>query len=183
MLAAGLFSPVPARSVTHPRSARSTLLDVPPPVARTLPAHHSFETEFDVKKRITLHGTVTKVVWASPHAWIHLDVKDSNGRVVTWAIQAAAPSVLATHGWRRSSVLPGMFITIDAFLSRDGTPTVNGRDVTFPDGRKLCANIPCACCRQGRPLKTRYSRLNAAQTISTSQPAAGEAAPLYGATL
>jgi hypothetical protein len=100
-----------------------------------------------VKKRITLHGTVTKVVWRSPHAWVYLDVSDSNGSVVNWAIQAAAPSVLATRGWRRSSVLPGMFITIDAFLARDGTATVNGRDVTFPDGRKLCANIPCKCCR------------------------------------
>ena len=87
--------------------------------------HHSFEAAFDVQKRISLQGVVTKVEWVSPHTWIYLDVKGTDGS-------------------------PGMFITIDAFLAKDGSPMVNGRDLTFLDGRQLCANIPCRCCRGPR---------------------------------
>jgi len=112
--------------------------------------HHSFEAAFDVQKRITLQGVVTKVEWVSPHTWIYLDVKGTDGSVVNWAVEASSPGVLASRGWRRSTVLPGMFITIDAFLAKDGSPMVNGRDLTFPDGRQLCANIPCRCCRGPR---------------------------------
>ena len=45
--------------------------------AATLPAtaHHAFSTEFDAKQPITLKGTITRVEWINPHAWIHLDVK------------------------------------------------------------------------------------------------------------
>jgi hypothetical protein len=67
--------------------------------------------------------------------------------VVNWAVQAASPGVLSSRGWRRASVLPGMVVTIDAFRAKDEAARANGRDITFPDGRKLCANIPCRCCR------------------------------------
>ena len=112
--------------------------------------HHSFEAAFDVQKRISLQGVVTKVEWVSPHTWIYLDVKGTDGSVVNWAVEASSPGVLASRGWRRLTVLPGMFITIDAFLAKDGSPMVNGRDLTFLDGRQLCANIPCRCCRGPR---------------------------------
>jgi hypothetical protein len=26
-------------------------------------------------------------------------------------------------------------------------PVLHGRDITLADGRTLCANIPCRCCR------------------------------------
>src|SRR5262249_35542530 len=120
------------------------------PSGLSQPRHHAFEAEFDIGKRVTLQGVVTKVEWVSPHAWIYLDVTAPDGAVVNWAIQASSPGVLASRGWRRSSVLPGMFITIDAFLAKNGSLTVNGRDLTFPDGRQLCANAPCRCCRGPR---------------------------------
>ena len=35
-------------------------------------AHHSFAAEFDAKQPVTLKGTVTKMEWINPHAWIHI---------------------------------------------------------------------------------------------------------------
>ena len=47
-------------------------------------AHHAFAAEFDAKKPVKLRGTVSKMEWINPHAWIHVDVKDTNGAVVNW---------------------------------------------------------------------------------------------------
>ena len=44
-------------------------------------AHHAFAAEFDAKKPVKLRGTVTKMEWINPHAWIYMDVKKADG---TW---------------------------------------------------------------------------------------------------
>src|SRR5580692_5064627 len=54
-------------------------------------AHHAFAAEFDSDKPIKLKGTVTKMEWINPHAWIHIDVKGEDGTVTNWMIEAAAP--------------------------------------------------------------------------------------------
>ena len=45
------------------------------------PAHHAFAAEFDADKPILLDGTVTKMEWINPHAWIHIDVEKEDGTV------------------------------------------------------------------------------------------------------
>src|SRR6185503_5930621 len=45
-----------------------------------LAAHHSFAAEFDGSKPVTLKGTVTKMEWTNPHAWLHVDVKGADGK-------------------------------------------------------------------------------------------------------
>ena len=109
-------------------------------------AHHAFQAEFDAKKPVTLTGVVVRVEWTNPHTWFHVEVKGEDGTAVVWAVQAASPQVLAARGWRRDSLTPGMSVVIAGFQAKDGKPTANGRDVTLPDGRQLCANLPCRCC-------------------------------------
>ena len=52
-----------------------------------LAAHHSFAAEFDGSKPVTLKGTVTKMEWTNPHAWLHVDVKGPDGKVVSWMVE------------------------------------------------------------------------------------------------
>jgi hypothetical protein len=102
-------------------------------------AHHSFSAEFDASKPIVLKGIVTRVDWANPHVYFYVDVKDSNGTVVNWACETGGPNSLVRRGWRRDSLKVGDQVTVDAYLARDGTKTVDARMVTLPDGRKVFA--------------------------------------------
>jgi len=100
-------------------------------------AHHAFAAEFDANKPIKLRGTVVKMEWINPHTWIHIEVKQANGRVEAWAIEGGPPNALFRRGFSRDSLPTGAEVIVEGFQSKDGTRKANGRDVTFADGRRL----------------------------------------------
>jgi hypothetical protein len=100
-------------------------------------AHHSFAAEFDAKKPVKLQGTVTRMEWINPHAWIYLDVKNTDGSVTNWMVEAGAPNALLRRGWTKASLLPGTEILVEGYQAKDGANRANGRDITFKDGKKL----------------------------------------------
>src|SRR5258708_38186783 len=59
-----------------------------------LAAHHSFGAEYDGNKPIKLAGTVTKIDWTNPHAYIYLHVKDEKGAVASWKFEGDGPARL-----------------------------------------------------------------------------------------
>jgi hypothetical protein len=100
-------------------------------------AHHSFAAEFDAKKPVKLRGTVVKMEWINPHSWIHIAVKNDDGTTSTWMVEGGAPNALIRRGWNRKSLPPGTEILVEGFQAKDGANRANGRDITFPDGKKL----------------------------------------------
>ena len=108
-------------------------------IAVTAPAlaHHAFSAEFDAKKPVKLQGTVSKVQWINPHAWIHVDVKRPDGKLETWMIEGGTPNTLFRRGVTKNSLPAGTAIVVDGYQAKDGTLKANGRDITLPDGRKL----------------------------------------------
>jgi hypothetical protein len=100
-------------------------------------AHHSFAAEFDVTKPVKLAGTVTKMEWINPHSWIHMDVKNADGTVTDWMIEGGSPNSLLRRGFTKASLPPGTEIVVEGYQAKDGANRANGRDLTFPDGRKL----------------------------------------------
>ena len=108
-------------------------------VSAQILAHHAFSAEFDAAKPVTLRGNVTKMEWINPHAWIHMDVKGPDGTVVSWMVETGPPNALLKRGWNKNSLPEGTEIIVDGYQSKDGEARANGRDVTFPDGRKLFA--------------------------------------------
>lgn len=100
-------------------------------------AHHSFAAEFDADAPIKLEGTVTEVEFMNPHSWIHIDVEQEDGTVESWAIEGGTPNTLFRKGINDNTLPPGTDIIVDGYLARDGTNKASGRDITFPDGRKL----------------------------------------------
>ena len=102
-------------------------------------AHHAFSAEFDATKPVALRGTITRMEWINPHAWLHIDVTRDDGAVESWMIEAGPPGALVRRGWRRDSVTPGIEVLVEGYQAIDGAFRANGRDVTFPDGTRLFA--------------------------------------------
>jgi hypothetical protein len=100
-------------------------------------AHHAFAAEFDASKPIDLQGTVTKVEWINPHAWIHIQVKGPDGRVTDWMVEGGAPNSLIRRGLTKKALPPGTMIKVAGYRAKDGANRANGRDITFADGRRL----------------------------------------------
>ena len=104
-------------------------------------AHHAFAAEFDANKPVNLRGPVTKVEWINPHAWIHIDSKNADGTVTPWMVEGGTPNTLLRRGITKDSLVIGTEIVVRGYQSKDKLCKpkcrANGRDVTFPDGRKL----------------------------------------------
>jgi hypothetical protein len=100
-------------------------------------AHHAFAAEFDAKKPIKIRGTVTKMEWINPHAWIHIDVKKPDGAVDEWMIEAGTPNTLLRRGFTKDSLKAGTEVIVDGYQSKDGSLRANGRDITLPNGQTL----------------------------------------------
>jgi hypothetical protein len=100
-------------------------------------AHHSFSAEFDASKPVQLRGTVVKVEWINPHTWIHIDVKQPDGSVERWMIEGGTPNTLLRRGLTRETLPAGTDVVVDGYRAKNGSNRANGRDVQFPDGRKL----------------------------------------------
>jgi hypothetical protein len=99
--------------------------------------HHAFAAEFDATKPFKVKGTVTKMEWINPHAWIHLDVKRADGKTEKWMIEGGPPNALFRRGFTRASLPVGTEILVEGFRAKDGSLKGNGRDLTLADGKRL----------------------------------------------
>ena len=103
-------------------------------------SHHAFTAEFDANAPINITGKVLKVEWINPHAWVHVEVEEK-GKKTTWMVEGGTPNTLIRNGINKESIKPGTVIVVRGYQSKGKLCLprciANGRDVTFPDGRKV----------------------------------------------
>jgi uncharacterized protein DUF6152 len=99
-------------------------------------AHHSF-APFDLASEKTVTGVVKQVDWTNPHIWIWLEVENASGQVDTWGFEGMSPNFLARRGWTRTTLHPGMKITVSFRPLKDGKPGGMFVSTKLPDGKLL----------------------------------------------
>ena len=96
-------------------------------------AHHSFSAEFDVGRPVEFTGTITRVEWTNPHAWLFLAAADAEGSMEDWAVELLGINTLMRRGLTRDSIQPGDRLIITGFGARDGSNTANASTVSRAD--------------------------------------------------
>jgi hypothetical protein len=104
--------------------------------SQTAFAHHGLAA-YDMSKAVTIKGSVTECLFANPHSAIYLDVKDDNGNVEKWMVEADSPNNLARAGWTRNSIKPGDQIAVVGNRAKDGSKLLRLQKIIFADGREL----------------------------------------------
>jgi hypothetical protein len=97
-------------------------------------AHHS-AAMFDEKKTVTVEGEVKQFQLTNPHSWLLVDVKDKDGKVVTWGFEAEGPSTLARAGIKPSDLRPGTRLKITGNPMKDGTRAAIWVNAVRADGK------------------------------------------------
>ena len=105
--------------------------------------HHSFAAVFDINQPVEFTGTVTRLEWTNPHAWIHIDTEDADGNVQSWLIELIGINTLLKQGWRPNVLKPGDVVNVNGFGARDGSNSANASVVTIVDtGEQLWVSAP-----------------------------------------
>jgi hypothetical protein len=105
--------------------------------AVSLHAHHAFAAEFDVNKPLTLKGTLKVWEMINPHSWFHVDVREPDGKVITWMVEGGSPNQLIRNGVTKNTIPIGTELTIEGYASKDGTKKAVGRNFVLKDGSRL----------------------------------------------
>lgn len=104
-------------------------------------AHHAFAAEFDADKPVLLRGKITRIEWINPHSWLHVSAQMPDGSTQPWMIEGGTPNTLFRNGLTRDSLMVGTEVIVRGYQSKDAqcepACKANGRDITFPDGRKI----------------------------------------------
>lgn len=107
-----------------------------PLLAPRAEGHHS-SAGFNMKNPITIKGKVSKFDWANPHAFIYMNVKNKNGGVDEWRVEANSPNMLSRVGWNREIIKEGDEITVNGAPANNGAEVMRLESVILANGQKL----------------------------------------------
>ena len=106
--------------------------------AMPLLAHHSFASEYDSTKRLTLKGKMVNFEWVNPYSWIHVEVTNADGTKTIWKGETPPVNVLYRNGWTKpmveEMVMKGEIVELSGQAARDGSHHVFAMGVKRADG-------------------------------------------------
>jgi len=101
-------------------------------------AHHSFAM-FDQEHPMELAGTVQEFKFTSPHTFVLLEVKGTDGASTVWNLEGASPSALVREGWSSKTLKPGdeLKMTIDPLRSGAPGGSWSEKKTSFSSGQPI----------------------------------------------
>jgi hypothetical protein len=107
--------------------------------AGSLWAHHSPSAVFDMSKRFTLAGTLTKVDWINPHIVVFMEAKGKDGNAEAWKLESNPPSWFRRVGVSRSdlSASIGHNVSVEGVRAKDGSLYGYLQKIILADGTSM----------------------------------------------
>ena len=100
-------------------------------------AHHSISAEFDLNKPIKFSGHITRVDWASPHIYTHVETKE-NGKTVVYKVEGGPPNSLYRQGWRKDTLKIGEAVNVTGLRAKNPkSMNIGQATITTADGRRI----------------------------------------------
>lgn len=102
-------------------------------------AHHSPSAIFDIARRISITGTLTKVEWINPHIVMSMEAKGDNGKTDQWVFESNPPSWYRSVGLSRADFAKaiGQTITVEGVGAKNGALYGYMQKIKMPDGTTL----------------------------------------------
>ena len=108
-------------------------------VTGALWAHHSPSAIFDMSKKFTLTGTITKIDWVNPHIVVYMEAKGEGGKVEAWSFESNPQAWFRRVGVSRADFAKalGQTVTVEGVRAKDGTLYGYLQKITYPGGNFL----------------------------------------------
>jgi hypothetical protein len=106
-----------------------------------LAAHHG-TAAYDLSQTQTLHASVTAFKWINPHGLIEVDSHAPGNTTQHWTVETAGLTILVRAGWSKTSLQPGMVVTLTGHPARNGESAMILERVVLEDGRALGNFVP-----------------------------------------
>jgi hypothetical protein len=101
-------------------------------------AHHSYAM-FDASRKLTVSGTIAKLEWMNPHAfvWLYVRHEGHSSQFDLYAFENGSVNALTRLGWSATTLRAGDKITVEYWPLKDGRLGGHSDKFTLPDGRVL----------------------------------------------
>jgi hypothetical protein len=106
------------------------------PFATKVEAHHSL-ADYDLTHVVTVTGTVTKLEWMNPHAWLYVDSGNAKDGIEHWSFEFGSPSESIRRGWTRQDLKNGDTVTVTAVVAKRGGNVGSARSIKLPNGKEV----------------------------------------------
>jgi hypothetical protein len=77
-----------------------------------LSAHHSFAATYFEDKQEKIEGDLVQFLFRNPHSFVHVEVKQTNGEVVRYAVEWGGGGQLGRQGVNRDTLKVGDHVII-----------------------------------------------------------------------
>ena len=88
---------------------------------RPLQAHHSFAAHYFEEQSVTVQGEVVDFEYKSPHAWVHILVRNEAGQTQRYSAEWSNPNRLQQLKITRDAIKPGDVVIITGSPGRNAS--------------------------------------------------------------
>lgn len=105
-------------------------------VALPLAAHHGI-SNWDLNTDVSVIGRISRIEFINPHAWLHVEVKNAQGKMEDWKCEMRSAHSLRRSGWTDEMFKAGSAVTVTGSPERTKPRQCYLSTILFADGSSM----------------------------------------------